>query len=317
MTPTEPLMMAPTQHRSLAYAFVALVLLPSLGNAAVRVVGTAVELEPPPGFETQDRYPGFTHPESGSSILVTEIPGPYSGVTGGFTAEGLATRGMRLLSREELPQAAHRGLLVALEHPADGVVWRKWIRAFGDEDGTTVVVATYPAAEAAQLADVLRRAVLSARPTKAPADRDEGLMFSVDESAELVVIHRAGNLLMLAPPGTQIPVGNDVPKLIVGSSIAPTVGASLAHFARDRARHIEGVAGLEIVSQEALSVDDYPADEITAKGTDPDSGEALGVYQLVLDEGGDYHIAIGLVALGQLEAHLPAFRRVARSLRLR
>lgn len=317
MTPTVPLTVSRTQYRLVACALFALGLLPTWAGGAVRVAGTAIELDPPPGFEAYDRHPGLAHAESGSSILVTEVPGPYSGITAGFSDEGLASRGMRLLSREDLPLGARTGLLAAIEQSAGGVMWRKWIRVFGDESATTLVVGTYPATEAAQLADVIRRAVLSARPTSAPGARDEGLTFSVEESAELVVIHRVGNVLMLAPPGSQLPLGKDVPVLIVGSSIAPVAGDSLADFARHRARQLEQVSDLEIVSQAALVVGGHPADELTARGTDPASGEALGVYQLVLGEGGHYHIALGLVALDQLDVHLPAFERVAHSLRLR
>lgn len=287
------------------------------GAAGVRVTGTAIELEPPAGFETQERYPGFQHPDSGASIAVTEVPGPYSGVTGGFTSEGLASRGMKLLTLEDLPRGSGPGLLAQIEQPAGGIVWKKWIRAFGDESATTLVVATYPTEAAGVLEAALRHAVLSARPAADAPARDEGLLFRVVESEELVVIHRVGNLLLLAPPGSAIPIPNQVPVLIVGSSIAPATRPSLPDFADRRARQIEQVRELEIATSSPLEVAGMPAHEITARGTDAKTGEPMGIYQLVIDEGGHYHIAIGLVTLSTFGSHLDSFRTVAGSLRLR
>lgn len=295
----------------------AALLAPIAGATGVRVAGTAIELEPPADFETQDRYPGFQHPDSGASIAVTEVPGPYSGVTGGFTSEGLASRGMKLLALEDLPLGSGPGLLAHIEQTAGGVVWKKWIRAFGDETATTLVVATYPANTAEVLEAALRHAVLSARPAAEAPSREEGLLFRVDESDDLVVIHRVGNLLLLAPPGSTIPVPNQVPVLIVGSSIAPATRPSLADFAERRTHQIEQVSDLEIAMRKPLEVGDLPAYEITARGTDTKTGEPMGIYQLVIDEGGHYHIAIGLVALPTFDSHLAAFGKVARSLRLR
>src|SRR5690606_19759265 len=151
---------------------------------------------------------------------------PYSGITAGFTSEGLASRGMKLLGREEVALGSGPGLLAQIEQPAGGITWKKWIRAFGDESATTLVVAAYPAESAKELEAPLRQAVLSARPSATAADRDEGLLFRVEESEDLVVIHRVGNLLLLAPPGSAIPVPNQVPVLIVGSSIAPATRPS-------------------------------------------------------------------------------------------
>jgi hypothetical protein len=58
----------------------------------VRVTGTSVALAPPPGFEPSSRFPGFERADLQSSVMVTEIPGPFAEVTSGLTAAALATR---------------------------------------------------------------------------------------------------------------------------------------------------------------------------------------------------------------------------------
>ncbi len=62
---------------------------PSVGNSpaltSVAVPGTSVRLPPPEGFMPADRFPGFMKESTGSSIMVSEIPGPYGEVTAGFS----------------------------------------------------------------------------------------------------------------------------------------------------------------------------------------------------------------------------------------
>src|SRR5215218_3813040 len=72
----------------------------SLDAQAVRVAGTSVTLAPPPGFTPSARFPGFERADLQASIMVTEVPGPMTGLTRGMTAAGLATRGMTLISSE-------------------------------------------------------------------------------------------------------------------------------------------------------------------------------------------------------------------------
>ena len=82
-------------------------------------------------------------------------------------------------------------------------------------------------------------------------------------------------------------------------------------------QQIEQIEGLGDISGAPLEVGGLSSYELTAAGKDPDTDEAMGLYQLVIDEGGHYHIAIGLVTLEHFGEHLAAFKKVARSLRLR
>ena len=65
---------------------------------AVRVTGTSVALAPPADFVPSSRFPGFERADLQSSLMVSEIPGPVADVSRGMTADGLATRGMTLIS---------------------------------------------------------------------------------------------------------------------------------------------------------------------------------------------------------------------------
>jgi hypothetical protein len=78
--------------RSLAALLVpASTLLASAHQEARHVVvrGTQVLLAPPTGFAPARRYSGFGSNETGASILVIELPGPYAEVAKGMTEQRL------------------------------------------------------------------------------------------------------------------------------------------------------------------------------------------------------------------------------------
>jgi hypothetical protein len=73
----------------------------------VKVHGTKVSLVPPAGLKPSERFPGFVDEEASSSIMIAEMPAPYSEMAKAMTKEAwvakgepLATKGMTMLSRK-------------------------------------------------------------------------------------------------------------------------------------------------------------------------------------------------------------------------
>ena len=94
---------------SIRAAMLALLAVASMFNPVVAapapVPGTRVELEPPEGFTPSRRFPGFEHLAQGASIMVNEVPAGYAELRAGFTREGLASRGMRLIEMKDVAVA--------------------------------------------------------------------------------------------------------------------------------------------------------------------------------------------------------------------
>src|SRR5579863_3418302 len=66
------------------------------------VRGTKVKLVRPEGFTDAKRFPGFQQDETGASVVVMEVPGPFKKVTAAFTAAGLKQGGMKLKERTDI-----------------------------------------------------------------------------------------------------------------------------------------------------------------------------------------------------------------------
>jgi hypothetical protein len=296
-------------------ALLLFLLVPVAGAGTVRVPGTRVSLEPPAGFEPAARFPGFQQPDTAASIMVTEIPGPFGKVRGGMNREGLASRGMTLLHSEPatIPGAAE-GLLVHVHQHAEDVLFAKWMVVCGDESASVLVTATFPESLVETLEAPLRRAVLSTvLAREGPADAFEGLPFRVDPGPGLRVGSRMGNMLSLTPDGGSAPLAPGVPRCFVGLSVAEADLTDLRAFAEGNARRTVTVRGVQVLRGRPLRIDGLEAWELEADAKHSASGLPLRLYQVVISEGRDYVLIVGMVEASRAADYVPAFRHVAES----
>jgi hypothetical protein len=112
--------------------------IPADPKAYTTVRGSKISLIKPDGFTDSGTFPGFQQEDSGASIVVTEIPGPYSKVTSGFNTATLKTRGITLVSKENIQIDRYQGLLLQVNQSLDARLFSKWITVFGDEQETVI-----------------------------------------------------------------------------------------------------------------------------------------------------------------------------------
>jgi hypothetical protein len=283
----------------------------------IAIPGTKVSLEPPPGFVLASQFPGVQNAELASSIMINELPAPVEGVTAGFTAQGLLSRGMTLRSSEEATVAGRPGRLLSVTQVANGATFEKWMAAFGNSSATVLVVATYPQTLASELRAPMRTAVLSATwNPDAKLDHFDGLSFRIRESEHLKIQNRVQNMLLLSHP-SRSPSAPSEPFAVVGSSHSPVQIDDLELFARQRITQTAQISDLRDIRGGSLEVAGRPAYEITAKAKDLKSGESLSVYQFLLVEGDTYYLMQGMVGESRFDEYLPEFRAIAQSLEIR
>jgi hypothetical protein len=74
-----------------------------------QINGAKFFLIPPTGFIDATSFQGFQQLNSGSSILVMELPGPFTESTKGFNEQGLKTQGVILKKKEEIKVNGNQG----------------------------------------------------------------------------------------------------------------------------------------------------------------------------------------------------------------
>ena len=248
--------------------------------------------------------------------MVTEVAGPFAALTSGMNRQGLATRGMTLISSAALTIEGRRGLLLHVSQVAAGVDFLKWMLVVGDAKASVMIVGTFPRAAEAELSAPMKAAVMSARlGGAAPPDHFEGLPFRVSATPTLKIAGRMSNMLLLNESGTLTPQGADAAVFAVGSSLGPVAIGKLPEFAEARAMATNQMKGVRIVEAGMTTLAGTSGHELIAEGTDIKTARPVTLYQVVIPERDGYVLMQGLVASSRAAVMLPEFRRVAATFR--
>lgn len=284
---------------------------------AYQIPGTSVSMRPPAGYVAADRFPGFTNEASGSSIMVTEIPGPFEAATSGFAdKQRMKTQNMMILSRQPLKIDGHPGILLEAEQHVYGTLFRKWIVAVDHSGATTVIVASYPETSAMQ-GKQLKQALLSARIVKA-GDPAEALDYTAAPVPPFKVASVIGQVMLLTPEGV-FPVKEETVPLMV---FAPSFSKGMAIadkkiYAEDRIRASAGLRNISVSSSKPVTIDGMPGIETIAVGEGEAAATPLTIYQVLLFDGSGYCVIQGLVHSKEKQAYIPVFEKMARSFRMK
>ncbi|MEM7284046.1 MAG: hypothetical protein AAF438_20755 [Pseudomonadota bacterium] len=275
-----------------------------------------LEVVEPDGFERASSFHGFQQESTGSSVLLTSMPGPFSEVSKAFTKDLLAAQGIVLNSKDDVEVAGGSGLLLNVSQEAYEILFQKWVFAFGDEALSYIVTATFPQAIADEASDHLRDVVLTANPI-AVSTEDEELPFKLTPAEGLVESKLPGSLGKAAyfTMDGKVPTESpDDPIFVAAHSLGQVSIDDRRTFAAQRLGGMAGITELKAESVKDVQVDGLPGVELIATGVGPKTGTPLFVYQLMLFQGSSgYVLMVGIARESQRTPYLEAFRDTASS----
>ncbi len=283
-------------------------------------VGLAISQ--PDGFTKATSFYGFEQPATSSSVVLSKLPGPFSEVTKGFDKPTLATRGISLISKQSVKIDNQPGLLVQVAQSAAGQKFLKWILVFGNEQSTTIVVATFLDENATKIGEPLKKVLLAVSPrlSTSPAAYISSPPFTVTAVAGLSSVKKmseVGKALAFTKDGNIPTAAPTDPLFIVAPSLGDVPIADQKSFAT---RRLSGYPQLEITkikSSNAVSIDNLPGWEIVANVRDRQTKLPLTLYQVVLFKQGGYALMTGIVGDKQAQIYLPKFKSMALTFRAR
>ena len=285
------------------------------GAERIQIEGTRVNIISPKNFLPAQNFPGFILEKANASILISEIPGPFSEVSAGFTTAGAAAKGMTLISKEAIKDAPNSGLLLKLGQQAYGRQFLKWIYVFGTETDTFMVTGTFPQEFEQQLSDDIKKSVLSSRLNlKKQIDPYEGLHFKVTDSSAFKVAKRMVNMIMMTEDGLFTPKPNPPPLFIAGSSVSQGMALDDKEaFATERVKSIGTMTNVRITFSNPITIDGLNGFEIVADSTHIKSQQAKIAYQVILFGDTDYYIMQGIAPRSEKKKYVKEFKILAHS----
>jgi hypothetical protein len=204
----------------------------------IKIVGTKYKLIPPKGFVATTKFSGFENVETGASIMVNEVPGPYKTITDEFTAEALQSKGMTLISKKTVDFNNSKATLVKVSQSVKGVTYLKQILLFGNNSSTVVVNGTYPEVHNT-LEEEIINSLLSTKYDKKQIDNPlEAVPFTIDvRGTEYKFAKYMSGSLLFSTDG-KIPTNK--PILIVGNSFSKVSALNQKQYAQDRLKQLPG-----------------------------------------------------------------------------
>lgn len=283
-----------------------------------QVAGTKFLLIPPTGFIPATNFQGFQQMNSGASILVMEIPGPFAESTKGFNEQGLKTQGVVLNKKEEIKVNGNPGLFLTTEQFAYGTNYSKYILVFGDSKATYMVNGTFPK-EVIELDKDVRESMLSVvYESELTVNPLNTVPFTVDtENTKLKFAKSMTGMLLYTVDGNVPTESTDKTSFIVGLSLANVQTVDKKLTAINRIKRLP-YSEIEIDEDKIheIEIDGISGYEIVGKGTDKNTGTKELVYQVMLFSDTGYYIIVG-TAKNDFEQNLALFETVARTLRRR
>lgn len=278
----------------------------------VKVPGTKCSIVPPNGFVAAKNFSGFQHAETGTSIMINEIPGPYQTIVDGFKAEALKARGIILTNKQTIDFHGSKATLVSVTQAANGTTYIKQMLIFGDANGTVLVNGIYPEASKdieAPIQEALLSTVYNASQNDNPL---EAAAFTIDtKDTDFKLIKYVAGTLLYSTDGEII---TENPTLLVGNSLAKVLTQDQKKYSEERLKKLPGGEFNEIKTIEEITIDNLKGYEIVANGKTKNNQAEL-VYQVMLfSENGDYYLIIGK-AKEEFDKYLESFKKIAKTFR--
>ncbi|MCZ8356243.1 MAG: hypothetical protein O9340_16000 [Cyclobacteriaceae bacterium] len=281
-----------------------------------QIAGTKFFLVPPTDFIPATSFQGYQQLYSGASILVMELPGPFSESTKGFNEQGLKTQGVILKKKEQIKVNGNQGLFLTTEQFAYGTNYSKYILVFGDSKATYMINGIFPK-EVTELEKDIREAMFSiVYDSTLSVDPLSAISFTVDiENTKLKFGKSMTGMLLYTVDGKVPTESNDKTTFIVGLSLAnvQTIDKKLTAITRLKRMPYTDIKIDENKINE-IEIDGINGYEIVGEGLDKSNRTKEFIYQVMLFTDNGYYIMVG-TAKSDFEQNLELFKKVARTLK--
>lgn len=257
------------------------------------VEGTKISLIPPAGFTKGVNFLGFQEEASGSSIMVLNIPGPFSETSKGITKENLLSTGVQMISDDHILLNGLPALLVQGKQSAYGNIYTKYILIFGTEKETIMINGVFPE-HLTKLSGDIKKCLLSAY---YEAEKKVNILETVEYTIEVsgTKLKFAGNMsnaLLYTVDGELPSKSDDKTSLIISKSFSNANTEDLKDFSINRLKQTP--FEVDSIKRSAdIAIGDLSGYEIISKGKNIKTGVPEYLYQLILPTDSNYYILFG------------------------
>lgn len=278
----------------------------------VNVSGTKISLIPPKGFIKAQNFVGLQQDESGSTIMIMDIPGPFSEVSKGLTKANFLSKGVEIKSIEEFTINEKKGILLTGEQNAYGKIFSKYIFAFGTEHETIMINGAFPN-NLMEIGKEIKTSILSSfYEENKKINPFDNVDFEINTiGTGLIFAKSMSNMLTYNSDGLLPTKSINATSLIVGKAISNIDIEDKKLYAINRFKKMPFEIE-KIESTNEIIVDGILGYEITAIAKDKKTGLQEKVYQVMLFSDNLYYILLGTTN-NEYEKNLSEIKKVVKT----
>lgn len=259
----------------------------------VSVTGTKISLIPPKGFTRAQNFVGFQQDESGSSIMILDIPGPFSEVSKGMTKENFLSKGVEVTTIEHYFVNDKKGLLLTGEQNAYGQIFSKFVFVFGTENETILINGAFPK-NLIEIGKEIKTSILSVvYEENKKINPLDNIDFEIDTNGTNLKFAKSfSNMLTYNTDGLLPTQAKNDTSLIIGKAISNIEIEDKKLYAINRIKKMPlEIVKIDITNE--ISIDDISGYEIIATAKDKKTGLEEKIYQVILFSDQLYYILLG------------------------
>ncbi len=282
----------------------------------VRVPGTRVWMEIPPGFELAADFQGVVGTTDKVTITVAEVPSPFVDLNNAYNDNRLQNKDVVVSTRRSLERDGLRATLISGKQTLPRQTLIKKILLSGDVSESLLVTATYLDADAERLDPIIEQTLATLTwDSSRDLDHFDGLGFRLKEIPGLRVATRAGNSVIFTEDGKLPDQYYTGQMFIVGWSkgdigeIKDTRAFSIGRF-----KGIQLMEKIEIDNVGAVTIDETPGFEIVGRGRHRHLGFNVAAFQTMITYEDRFLMAQGFSSLKEPEAAYDQFRTIMSTL---
>lgn len=279
------------------------------------IKGTKISLISPKGFISGQNFLGLQQIESGSSIMITEIPGPYSEIVKGMTKENFLSKGVKTKKFENLTINGLPAILIHGTQNAYGYTFTKYILVFGTDSETIMINGAFPD-NMKEIGVQVKESILSAiYDEKRVVDPFETIDYSIDASkAGLKFGKNISNSLIFTTDGIVPTNSIDKTSLMVSKSFSTITIEDKKLFVINRLKQLY-TEETAIKFTNEISIDGINGFEVFAETKNKKTNNTEYIYQVILFSDNLYYIIIASTPdnsnerIEQLKETIKTFKR--------
>jgi hypothetical protein len=264
-----------------------------LTSEHINILGTKISLIPPDGFIKATNFLGLQQPQSGSTIMILDIPAPFSESSKAITKENFLSQGVEVKNIEKLILNNLPAIFITGEQSASGNIYTKFILCFGTEKETILINGAIPN-NLKELSNSVKTSILTCYyETNKEVNPLDVVDYSIDYSkSKLKFAKSISNSLIFNTDGLIPTKSADETSLIVAKSFLNSDIDDKKLFCLNRLKQFP----VEIIKKDDVletNIDGILGYEIVALVKDKSTGLEEKICQIILFSDNLYYLFYG------------------------